>query len=357
MSQPPRDIEITLSCCVSADGYLDSTEPDRAVLSSPEDLEAVLRLRARSDMIVVGAETLRRDNPSLATHGERHIARRARDGRASDPVKVVITRAGPIPADRAFFRNGSAETIVLAEQPVDAPGTVERHGGDPVGAVQRLARERDLRDIMVEGGAQTLTMFRPHARWWRLAVSGRALGRAGHAHLLDPHTVAHTLHPVWTQDFGGTTVHHIDLHRTRARALMADALDASRQSPPSASAFAVGSVACDADMRVLATGFSRETSPTDHAEEAMLAKLGGRVPHTVVVTLEPCGHRASKSVGCAHRLIAAGVKRVYYAVAEDATFTRQSGLAALHDAGVELIHLPGFEAAFRAANPSLYGAA
>ena len=352
MSEP----DITLSCCVSADGFLDSTAPERAVLSSPEDLEAVLDLRARSDMIVIGAQTLRRDDPSLATRGARHVSRRARDGRDPDPVKLVLTRGGPVPADRAFFRDGSAETIVLSATPVEAPGTVVTFEGDPVDAVLGLARERGLRDILVEGGAQVLNLFRPRARWWRLAVSDTVLGAAGHAHLLDPLDIEGTLDPVWTQDFGGTAVHHIDLHRTRARDLMLDAIALSRRSPRSDTAFAVGSIACDARMRVLATGFSRETGPHDHAEEAMLAKLDG-APHTVVVTLEPCGHRASKPVGCAHRLVQAGVQRVYYAVAEDGTFTAQSGLAALDEAGVELIHLPGFAQAFRDANPALYGRA
>lgn len=351
MSRTPT---ITLSCCVSADGYLDSTDPARALLSSPEDLEAVLRLRARSDMIVVGAETLRRDDPSLATRGERHVARRERDGRAPDPVKVVVTREGPIPADRAFFRDGTGERIVLSERPLDAPGTVIVHDDDPVKAVLRAAEQRGLSDILVEGGAQMIHLFRPHARWWRLAVSDTRLGERGHAHLLDPDTAAADLAPVWTQDFGGTTVHHIDLHRTHARDLMMEAFALSERCPASKTAFAVGSIACDADMRVLATGFSRETSPTDHAEEAMLAKLDGQNPHTVVVTLEPCGHRASKPMGCAYKLIEAGVKRVYYAVAEDGTFTRQSGLAALHEAGVEVIHLPGFDGAFRASNRTLY---
>ena len=113
-------------------------------------------------------------------------------------------------------------------------------------------------------------------------------------------------------------------------------------------------IACDADMRVLATGYSRETGPHIHAEEVMLARLA-RAPHTVVCTLEPCLHRASKPTGCAERLVAVGVQRVAYAVAEDDTFTRQSGLSYLRDHGVDLVRIPGFEGRVRAVNAPVYG--
>ena len=348
---------LTLSCCTSADGYLDANGPQRAVLSSAEDLDAVLSLRARADMIVVGAETVRRDNPSLATRGERHVRRRARDGRAPDPVKVVLSRSGRLPHDRRIWTSGTAETVVLSEAPTDAPATVVTLREDPVDAVLGLAEALGCEDVLVEGGAQVLRQFLPRARWFRLAVAEGMLGERGRAHLFDPQGFL-AEHPLeYSQAFGSTTAHHIDLHRARARQLMQQAFALSDQSPPSDTAFAVGAVACDADMRVLATGYSRETGPHDHAEEAMLSKLDGKRPHTVVCTLEPCLHRASKPTGCAERLVAAGVRRLYYAVVEDGTFTQQRGLAYLADHGVELIRLQGFEPCFRRANPALYGAA
>ncbi|MEM7728203.1 MAG: dihydrofolate reductase family protein [Pseudomonadota bacterium] len=346
-----------LSCAVSADGYLDDTSDPRAILSSPEDLDAVLALRARMDMIVVGAETLRRDDPSLATRGEAHVTARAEAGRAPDPVKVVVTRSGDIPRDRAFFRTGEAERIVLSRTPTDALGTVELFSGDPIDAVLRLAEARELPDILIEGGAQMLRLCLPRARSLRLAISSRTLGAKGHARLFeDVDGFVDAQHITRTEILGGTTIHHIDLLMSRLRPLMERAFALSETCPPSETAFAVGAIACTEDLSVLATGYSRETGPTDHAEEAMLSKLDAP-PHTVICTLEPCLTRASKPTGCAERLVSAGVRRVVYAVAEDETFTRQSGLTYLRDHGVELVHVPGFEARFRAANAALYGIA
>ena len=58
-------MKVTVSTAVSADGYLDDRSPDRLILSTPEDWAEVHRLRAACDAILVGAETIRRDNPSL----------------------------------------------------------------------------------------------------------------------------------------------------------------------------------------------------------------------------------------------------------------------------------------------------
>lgn len=161
------------------------------------------------------------------------------------------------------------------------------------------------------------------------------------------------MHVTDTESLGDTAVFHIDLLLSRAKPLMAQALTLSEQCPASETAFAVGAIACTEDLTVLATGYSRETGPHDHAEEALLSKLNTS-PHTVICTLEPCLTRASKPTGCAQRLVDAGVQRVIYAVAEDRTFTAQTGLAHLHTHGIELLHLSGYENWFRTVNRPIY---
>jgi len=347
-------VTLTLSCAVSSDGYLDDRSDHRAILSSPEDLDAVLALRAQSDMIVIGAETLRRDNPSLATRGKTHIATRKAAGLAPDPIKLVVTRSGEIPHDRAFFKTGQGEKIILSQSPVDTSATVEFFSGDPIDAISKLAETRGLSNVLIEGGAQMLTLALPRARWLRLAISPKKLREHGHARLFDDQEAfTAPLSVMRREKLGDTTVLHIDLLRSRAKPIMAEAFHLSEQCPPSETAFAVGCVGCTADLSALGTGYSRETGPNDHAEEALLSKLGD-APHTVICTLEPCLTRASKPIGCAQRLVDAGVKRVIYAVAEDRTFTEQTGLAYLREHGVEVLELGGYEERFRTANPLIY---
>lgn len=63
-------MRVTLSAAATADGYLDDNGPERLMISTPKDWATVLRLRGQCDAILVGAETLRRDNPALLLRDE-----------------------------------------------------------------------------------------------------------------------------------------------------------------------------------------------------------------------------------------------------------------------------------------------
>ena len=62
---------ILLSCGMSIDGYLDNASSQRLLLSNQDDLERVDAVRAASDAILVGAQTVRQDNPRLVVRSER----------------------------------------------------------------------------------------------------------------------------------------------------------------------------------------------------------------------------------------------------------------------------------------------
>ncbi|MRT44622.1 5-amino-6-(5-phosphoribosylamino)uracil reductase, partial [Xylella fastidiosa subsp. multiplex] len=56
---------VLLSAAVSLDGCLDDTGPERLLLSSPADFDRVDEVRASVDAILIGAGTIRADNPRL----------------------------------------------------------------------------------------------------------------------------------------------------------------------------------------------------------------------------------------------------------------------------------------------------
>jgi len=121
------------------------------------------------------------------------------------------------------------------------------------------------------------------------------------------------------------------------------AIELSRLCPP-AKTFAVGAILFDASGEEVATGYSRETDGVSHAEEVALTKArksmhdvrGG----TMICSLEPCGKRASSPQSCVDLIVAAGLARVVYALAEPPLFFEPSGTAQLKAAGVEVIVLP-----------------
>ena len=102
-------MRVILSAAVTADGYLDDNGPGRLVISTPGDWAAVLRLRAGCDAILVGAETVRRDNPSLSLRDDAERARRAARGLRPDLSKAVVTRSGRLDPSLRFFTEGDAD--------------------------------------------------------------------------------------------------------------------------------------------------------------------------------------------------------------------------------------------------------
>lgn len=78
---------ILLSAAVSIDGYLD-TRPgeDRLILSNKADFDRVDSVRAGVDAILVGAGTLRADNPRLLVNSAQRRADRLAAGQSDYPL-------------------------------------------------------------------------------------------------------------------------------------------------------------------------------------------------------------------------------------------------------------------------------
>jgi diaminohydroxyphosphoribosylaminopyrimidine deaminase/5-amino-6-(5-phosphoribosylamino)uracil reductase len=140
-------------------------------------------------------------------------------------------------------------------------------------------------------------------------------------------------------------------------AWLAAAIGLSRRCPPSPTAFSVGAVLVSQDGTALATGYSRQTSPLDHAEETALASLAGPVPAgaTLFSSLEPCAARASRPRPCTELIIAAGLRRVVIAWREPPLFVPGGGTAVLEAAGITVLERPRLAAAARAVNAHLVG--
>ncbi|GAA1609675.1 RibD family protein [Actinoplanes couchii] len=157
-----------LSCGMSIDGYLDDATDERLLLSNDADFDRVDEVRAACDAILVGASTIRQDNPRLLIRSEARRAARIARGAAPDPVKVTVTGRGDLDPAASFFTTGAAEKIVYCAAPAvdgarellgDRATVVD--GGDPVD-VRLVATDlaaRGVRKLMVEGGGQMHTQF------------------------------------------------------------------------------------------------------------------------------------------------------------------------------------------------------
>src|SRR5690242_11181960 len=92
-----------LSCGMSIDGYIDSAADERLVLSNDADLDRVDAVRADSDAILVGATTLRKDNPRLLVRASSRRDERIARGLSPTPIKVTVTSRAEFDPSAAFF--------------------------------------------------------------------------------------------------------------------------------------------------------------------------------------------------------------------------------------------------------------
>jgi len=159
---------VLLSAAMSIDGYLDDAGDARLMLSNDADLDRVDEVRAGVDAIMVGANTIRRDNPRLLIRCAGHQEQRIRRGMAAHPMKVTLTGSGDLNVAARFFASGDSEKLVYARDPAvpalrEALGTAAAvvAAGDPVdlAAVLDDLGKRGVKRLMVEGGGTVHTQF------------------------------------------------------------------------------------------------------------------------------------------------------------------------------------------------------
>jgi pyrimidine deaminase RibD-like protein len=125
------------------------------------------------------------------------------------------------------------------------------------------------------------------------------------------------------------------------RVLLAQAVALAELCPPSSTAFSVGAVIASASGEVLATGYSRQHTPLDHAEEAALSTVDVDLTGaTIYSSLEPCSKRASRPRTCTDLILASPIRRVVFAWREPSTFVDGEGAELLRAAGCEIVELP-----------------
>ena len=142
---------VTYKAAMTLDGKVAAAGGDARWISCLDSRRAVHQLRATADAVMVGAETVRRDDPQLTV--------RLSEGR--NPVRVVVTHGGELPAGAKLVAGAhTARTIVVAERAnvaarrlLEARGVevIEVGAGGLHAALAALA-ERDLLDVLCEGG-------------------------------------------------------------------------------------------------------------------------------------------------------------------------------------------------------------
>jgi 5-amino-6-(5-phosphoribosylamino)uracil reductase len=156
-----------LSCSVSLDGYLGDQTP-RLPLSNDADFERVDEVRASCDAIMVGAVTIRTDNPRLLVRSPALREQRTARGLPPSPMKITVTERADLDAHSNFFTTGETEKLIYTStaRVADArarlgPVATIVDGGRRV-RMRRVTEDladRGVGRLMVEGGGVVHTQF------------------------------------------------------------------------------------------------------------------------------------------------------------------------------------------------------
>jgi diaminohydroxyphosphoribosylaminopyrimidine deaminase / 5-amino-6-(5-phosphoribosylamino)uracil reductase len=140
----------------SLDGRIATPSGHSQYINGSEGLAHLHRLRAVVDAVVVGAGTVRTDDPQLTV---RHVE-------GPSPARVVIDPSGSLPATaRAFADDGIRRLVIMrkdAPSPADSVEAVRLPQVDGVFAPSTILdalAARGLRRVLIEGGAKTLSYF------------------------------------------------------------------------------------------------------------------------------------------------------------------------------------------------------
>jgi 5-amino-6-(5-phosphoribosylamino)uracil reductase len=352
-----RDLHVLLSFAASLDGCLDDATPRRLLLSNAADFDRVDATRAQSDAILVGAGTVRADDPRLLVRSAARRAEREDRGLPASPLRVVLGGDGGIDPGAAVLSAPGAETLVLEGRP-------------PLTEVLETLAARGVRRLMVEGGSAVLAGFLAADLADEIqlayapfligdAAAPRAFGPPGAA--VFPQSPGRRMLLAESRGLGDVLYARYLVRRGDSdEELLRLAVELSRSCPPVLKAYAVGAVIAAPDGSILSTGYSREPlyglgdPDANHAEEVAIAKLGHEDPRlrtaTLYTSLEPCSPRASRPLNCTDHILAAGIPRVVMAWREPALLAVCDGADRLRTAGVEVVEMPALAQAVKEVN-------
>jgi diaminohydroxyphosphoribosylaminopyrimidine deaminase / 5-amino-6-(5-phosphoribosylamino)uracil reductase len=126
---------VIAKCAMSLDGRLTRRPGESRWLSSPAARAHSQQLRAQVDAILIGAETLRKDNPRMTA--------RSRSAR-KQPWRAILTRSGHLPLSARVFNDQYRDrTLVLRSNSLRT-------------ALRDLGN-REITSVLIEGGGEILS--------------------------------------------------------------------------------------------------------------------------------------------------------------------------------------------------------
>jgi len=145
-----QDVErpfVAMNMAMTADGKITSARREYPRFTSETDRKTMDRLRAEADAVLVGAGTIRADDPHLCVRDPEMRSYRRSLGKPEGILAILVTAGGTVdPAWRVFHDDGISSRIVVTVD--DAPQETLA-GVAGLAEVWRIGRGRvDLRELL-----------------------------------------------------------------------------------------------------------------------------------------------------------------------------------------------------------------
>lgn len=154
---------VTLKLAATLDGYTAASTGDSLYITSTASREEVHRLRSRVDAIVVGVETVRKDDPQLTVRlGEE----------TKSPVRIVLDSYLRIPMDSRLVMDQRSHTMIVTTElaPIDKEIMLKEQGIEvvrlpsqnehvPLREAMRFLATKGYLHLLLEGGQRVASAF------------------------------------------------------------------------------------------------------------------------------------------------------------------------------------------------------
>jgi len=151
---------VSVKTAMSLDGKIATRQGDSQWISGVKARDFVHELRSRNDAILVGTNTILKDNPQLTCRLKRKGVRH--------PARIILDRKNRIPLKAKVFSNGKTQRVIYVSGPNLSAvrekslvgksveiikGKTGKSGFDLKHLMKNLAK-KDLTSILIEGGGE-----------------------------------------------------------------------------------------------------------------------------------------------------------------------------------------------------------
>ncbi len=149
---------VTLKMAVDANDKVDDRNAPARRFTTESSLQFAHALRRQCDAILVGSQTVIRDNPSLT------IRKVDSDG-SSNPTRIILDTRGEIDKDASVWNNDATTLRIVGQNKCDEIQGIESISMPTVTESKKpddlldLLGDRGIQELLIEGGPSVWTSF------------------------------------------------------------------------------------------------------------------------------------------------------------------------------------------------------